>query len=97
MAWPHSTNCHAILPDIFEKLLVFVLIPEARVPECGGPAPPLGENWGRTVEDFLDDLAPQVEAVEEGEGAELVVIGTGSQVYARYLIRPRHLFGALSP
>src|SRR5271157_4561215 len=25
MAWPHSTNCHAILPDIFEKLLPLLL------------------------------------------------------------------------
>src|SRR5271157_4954759 len=25
MAWPYSTNCHAILPDIFEKLRFVVL------------------------------------------------------------------------
>ena len=25
MAWPYSTNCHAILPDIFEKLRYLVV------------------------------------------------------------------------
>src|SRR5271157_3679865 len=28
MAWPHSTNCHAILPDIFEKLLADAISPD---------------------------------------------------------------------
>ena len=28
MAWPYSTNCHAILPDIFEKLPTGILNPE---------------------------------------------------------------------
>ena len=27
MAWPRSTDCHAILPDIFEKLRVLVVSP----------------------------------------------------------------------
>src|SRR5271157_1659588 len=51
MAWPYSTNCHAILPDIFEKLRNASRLPSA----LGWPtAPPLHGSSRMTPQPLLE-------------------------------------------
>src|SRR5271157_1768382 len=53
MAWPYSTNCHAILPDIFEKLRNASRLPSA----LGWPtAPPLHGSSRMTPQPLLERL-----------------------------------------
>jgi hypothetical protein len=53
MAWLYSTNCHAILPDIFEKLRNASRLPSA----LGWPtAPPLHGSSRMTPQPLLERL-----------------------------------------